>query len=139
MNNRYMYRGKYNNVSGDTGWVEGFLFSSAMDGWCIGVAPLSANDYGELNCWDYVKIDFTTIGQCTGLEDKHGKLIFEGDILQNNEEEFHGVVIWATDCWMIKVYTDNGADYEPLCDWADRTEIVGNIHDSPELLQEAAQ
>ena len=65
-----------------------------------------------------------TICQFTGLIDKNGKKIFEGDIMNNPGN----VVEFCTDGFCI-----NGDS--PLVFWT-KTEIIGNIHDNPKLLQE---
>lgn len=66
----------------DTGeWVEGFPFLMYWDGcemWCIGVNPLSANDYSEIigQNVDWFFIDPETICQYIG-QDKNGNRIWE--------------------------------------------------------------
>lgn len=67
-----------------------------------------------------------TVGQHTGLTDKNGKKIFEGDIMRNAGN----VVEFCSDSFCI-----NGDC--PLSYWT-KTEIIGNIHDNPELLKGGA-
>ena len=62
-----------------------------------------------------------TVGQFTGLLDKNGQKIFEGDIMNNAGN----VVEYCNDGFCI-----NGDS--SLCYWT-KTEIIGNIHDNPEL------
>lgn len=64
-----------------------------------------------------------TVGQFTGLLDKNGKKIFEGDIMRNAGN----VVEFCSDGFCI-----NGDS--PLAFWT-KTEIIGNIHDNPEVLE----
>ena len=81
-----------------------------------------------------------TIGQYTGLTDKNGKKIFEGDILEFSDRVVE--VFWHTHlgCWdtnFIKFTTkENGRDDMSPCRWDYRAEVIGNIHDNPELLKE---
>ena len=78
-----------------------------------------------------------TVGQYTGLTDKNGNKIFEGDILEFSDRLVS--VFWHAHlgCWdsnFIK-YTnkDNCRDDMSPCRWEYRAEVVGNIHDNPEL------
>lgn len=99
---------------------------------------------GELVCCihgDYYShaIDPATVGQFTGLTDKNGKKIFEGDILAAKLFGNHidkGVVRYGQyNCsccdGVYGWYVDGGdiRDAEELC------EVIGNIHDNPELME----
>ena len=73
-------------------------------------------------------VDPSTVGQYTGLTDKNGKRIFEGDILKWDSDEY-GTVYNEICSW----------DYELLDmrknDWKEWCEVIGNIHDGLELME----
>lgn len=78
---------------------------------------------------------FYSIMQSTGLVDKNGKEIFEGDILGTNDGLLNGIVECRTDLGM---WTNNLLRYnnfERLCNVASNREIIGNIYKNPELLE----
>ena len=102
------------------------------------------------------EVDPSTIGQFTGLTDKNGRRIFEGDILEYNDgvDYFKGVVVYECGAFGIgfgkpmsipnmccdnfallwQLYWDQEAPSEPELYYC---EVIGNIHDNPELLEEA--
>ena len=79
---------------------------------------------------DGYTIDPSTVGQFTGLTDKNGKKIFEGDIIKVIAGNPVGEPIVAK-------IIPNLNDYELMWDieHSYEIEIVGNIHDNPELLE----
>ena len=96
--------------------------------------------------YDY-EVDPLTVGQCvSGLTDKNGKKIFEGDIVDITQ--YDNVHHKAYRCCRAKVFFSNFAfrtnaapeyeDEEPLSYWFWHDcdfEVIGNIHDNPELLE----
>ena len=78
---------------------------------------------------------FYSIMQSTGLVDKNGKEIFEGDILGTNDGLLNGIVEWRTDLglWTNSLLRYN--NFERLCSIANSREIIGNIYENPELLE----
>ena len=79
-----------------------------------------------------------TVGQYTGLTDKNGKKIFEGDIVKDSF--LLGKVVYATPQdgfdgiagFMVDDVFDGLQNYN---DFWNQVEVIGNIHDNPELLK----
>lgn len=133
-----LFRGK--SVDNDE-WVEGCLLDAKEDTYIIphGYEYL----YDELeklafNVTRHIVIP-ETVGQFTGLTDKNGRKIFEGDILGAYlDDEFPDdytmvKVIWHNNGW----YTQQNKALPDMLEYADsqRFEVISNIHDNPELLK----
>lgn len=85
------------------------------------------------------EVDPETVGQYTGLTDKNGQRIFEGDILkaaEENRKPFIYKVVFVNGVFGLVV--KNGGFDCSLVLWAKEcVEIIGNIHDNPELMRGA--
>lgn len=73
--------------------------------------------------------------QSTGLADKNGKEIFEGDILDSEDGFLAGIVELRQDLGMFVSALIKYNNFERLCSIANSREIIGNIHTNPELAE----
>nr|DAR23735.1 MAG TPA: YopX protein [Caudoviricetes sp.] len=88
--------------------------------------------------------DYECIMQSTGLKDKNGKEIFEGDIITNGQNvmcmkrhntlgfyvEEKGEVEFIAGCAVLEDFEEDAKEI------ADRVEIIGNIYENQEILEE---
>ena len=85
---------------------------------------------------DY-KVIPDTVGQFTGLLDNKGNDIYEGDIVANdfgNAYIVNMTVEWCTDGYWALHEIDGDDTMHFVADYLKEIEIIGNIHDNPELL-----
>lgn len=74
-----------------------------------------------------------TVGQYTGIKDKNEET-YEGDIFHLGDRNILYVVEWH-DCGLMGRQIRTRGSYVGLTYWQDKIEIIGNIHDNPELLE----
>ena len=122
--------GLYRGFSGEYGWVYGFyaVFGS--------VHMIGAPDAHGTMMW-YAVIP-ETVGQFTGLIDKHDKRIFEGDILKDDWGKIFKVIFTTESCsFMVRCEHSTNeyetGNYRIGKAWCDTIRVIGNIHDNPEL------
>lgn len=128
-----LFRGKANECNNDEEfeygeWVEGLItFVGSYNG--IYSATILTDEYDEC------QVDPETVGQYTGLTDKNGVKIFEGDILRfyNGEEFSNYEVIWFGNAY--KVLMEGETEIQDDLDlfFCEHSEVIGNIHDTPKL------
>ena len=112
-------------------WVYGSLFVGFKKCYICPKAIAMYNFDAALCLGGFVEVDPSTVGQYTGLEDKNGKRIFEGDILSFRAGRTH-VVRFEDGAFILE-------DSAIPIPFAIKSEIIGNVHDNPELLKEEAQ
>ena len=137
-----LFRGK----TSDGEWVEGFYLYTNEN-----TQPVII----DMECCSNVIIP-ETVGQYTGLTDKNGVRIFEGDILRgfeypfcsniNGEFNYFAEIVWFDDSSAFGIYTfknpksnvrgisEGNTDYLEYFN-ADKWEVIGNIHDNPAILK----
>ena len=123
----------------DTGeWVYGAFVPDALETpdndlitW--GFIRRYNRDIGKM---ETIEVARESVGQYAGLRDKNGKKIFEGDIVRDKKGR-HLEVFWkeiGTGGWWF-CYNQDGDRYHVDAIHLDYLEVIGNIHDSPSLLE----
>ena len=130
------FRGKRPD-NGEWVYGRGYLADNGTIGY---PASIYSDKHGE-----WRKICGETLGQYTGLKDKNGKKIFEGDIMgqlfhdydENTEIVYKHGVLCAKPISKEKYRPLNAFDccgWLPVTDPSYNFEVIGNIHDNPDLL-----
>ena len=105
-------------------WIKGFYAENGHG---------SSNIQPKCKFFGYL-VKPETVGQYTGLLDKNGNKIFEGDILESDSERF--VVDWD-DEFSGFYLTNVNPRYQGVAMFANVADdgyIIGNVHDNPEML-----
>lgn len=89
---------------------------------------------GDAITWMCKNNDFVLM-QSTGLTDKNGKEIFEGDILGTKDGLLNGVVKYSSSLGMWINTLIRYSNFERLCSIANSREVIGNVYENPELLE----
>ena len=104
---------------------------------------------GRVHYWGYIEnMGFVTpmasaewhdipSDQYTGLHDRHGKEIYEGDIVKSGHNTFK--IVWVqTMCCFKKRSIDGSYDSDLWLSKSDTLEVIGNVYQTPELLERTA-
>ncbi len=142
MNREILFKGKRKDTKD---WVFGHLVQ------CVDIVLIFPRGkefyYDELEKFAFDMTAYEvipkTVGQYTGIKDKNGKKIFEGDIIKVtndygiievlDSDTGIGVVEFYDGYWYIAEQVNNSLYEIGRCYYI---EIIGNIHDTPELLEE---
>ena len=123
-------------------WVYGYYCPCVFGNFPAEPAIIDADELKK-GRWAPVRVIPETVGQYTGLTDKNGKKIFEGDIVQYQPEyccePLQSVVEYCADKWNYPAFDLKDHDYEAnglQCAHEEGgCEIIGTIYDNPELLE----
>ena len=126
-----LFRGKCKT---DNEWLYGFPYVTRKN-------AVKINWYcSEFGSMRTDEVDPETVGQFTGLTDKNGVRIFEGDIVERVSDGERAVISW------LKYFACFGLSFDGWCCGFDNYdynlpsdfEVIGNIHDNPELLKNSS-
>lgn len=100
------------------------------------------NHSPKMNDW---RIDAETVGQFTGFTDCVTREIYEDDILHfaRYGKNYTALVKWNDEvgAWCMQLRYEPRCGCRPLSEWLneERLEVIGNIHDNPELFRKQNQ
>ncbi|MBC2004421.1 hypothetical protein HCA78_11625 [Listeria booriae] len=127
MNRTIEFRGK--NINGHWAYGNLAVIKEKLDS--VGIGTFISNSAGAPFAY---QVRPETVGQYTGLSDKNGNKIFEGDIGWDDHNECWGVVVFDEGKFLYEWENIS----EDLWEIKGDIEIRGNIHDNSELLGEGA-
>lgn len=114
----------------DGEWLYGYYFVNRGKHFIVtdGLAPAG-------NTFKDYEIDPMTIGQYTGLKDKNGREIYEGDVVCLGDTKRRTGVIVRSDTKPGFVLEVNGTAFDLYYRNQHRYEVIGNLHDNSELIK----
>ena len=117
-------------------WVIGSLVM-VCDGETLRRYPCIVVSYNN-DTFDWDEVDPNTVGQFTGLHDKNGKEIYEGDIITGVHPTNPSVINWSKELASFTIDSNGWAFshyFQESCK-PENIEVIGNIYENPELIEE---
>jgi len=124
MKREILYRG----INFQKEWVYGDLFHSYAND---DIAIAYYREGSKTPTFDAIFPE--SFGQYTGLTDKNGVKIFEGDIIVSPSRNIKHITMWRNDGFCAKQI--GASSYIGLTYWASDIEVLGNVIDNPELIK----
>jgi len=138
MNRDILFRAKLKDDYSNKGWQYGLVYCTWFSGsiFKYWLKPIKKKN---LTTFDTVCVDPETICEYTGITDKDGNKIFEGDILQinfRNEEIGRVHIYYKYSMYLCDViYGDIDFDTLGMLDANYQLKVIGNVYDNPELIE----
>ena len=143
MKDRFKFRAWYYDKDDENDSDNNKMFYNAQDTYdCLGGnPPLRASSFGDI-----IDDERWVVEQCTGLKDKNGKLIYEGDIVEimvwdDIEEDWietKGKVYWSKEDAAFLIFVSYDGEYSLNSQetfYGQEIKVIGNIHENEDLLE----
>jgi len=132
MKREILFRGKSIEPPTEGKWIIGSL---VIHGNCSYIMPeIPFTPFGIVK----YRVNPETVGQFTGMIDKNGKKIFEGDVVNHTRRTSNGLESANVEVYFDAEMLEFGLKYlNELfhCQFNNEFEVIGNIHDNKELLK----